>query len=125
MLRQITWAVLALSLTLGTAQAASEQEVIVAYGKVAATYPLLVEQLLRQGQNTKACQKAKILDLVREGYQSPSLGQKLAKYNPWVYRNFTRSFDELKVVMNYCYTHKGRTEALRAARSMAYNATLE
>lgn len=109
---------LAFAFVASAAFAATEEETLHAYTRVADAYPRLVLSLLQKNQDTVACQKAKVLDLAREAYES-AYGKKLAKYNPWVYRNFTRSFGELKVVMNFCFQRADRASALRAAQSMA------
>jgi hypothetical protein len=75
-----------------TAFAVTEEETLQAYSKVADSYPRLVLNLLKKNNDTVACQKVYVLNLTREGFESKELGKKLAKYNPWVYRNFTSSF---------------------------------
>jgi hypothetical protein len=108
-----------------TAFAVTEEETLQAYSKVADSYPRLVLNLLKKNNDTVACQKVYVLNLTREGFESKELGKKLAKYNPWVYRNFTSSFKHLDVLRRFCSTRASRAAAVRAAEAMAGISLLE
>ncbi len=116
---------LALMLLSASSFAATEAETLNAYGKVAANYPALTLNYFKQGNDKVACQKAFVMNLTREAYQSRTTGPKLAKLNPWTYRNFTSSFKQLDVILNFCRTNANRAAALNAAESMAGNSFLE
>jgi len=105
--------------------AAVDDQTINAYETIAAKYPALIQNLFKNNQDEQACQKAYVLDLTREAFQSETLGPKLQQLDMFVYRNFTMSFGQLKTIVDFCRNGGDRATAIQAADELFSNSLLE